>query len=143
MSVEEQLSSEENNSVNICVNQTTTKRKFPLNEVQWFADNHSTVMLDVTTDSEAALYRFNRLVQDLLRGTMKRNTFRPWEIELLLDIDSCELNGTNRRETLRRYQRAVKRQMEDGESVPMLLSEYLENRRSKKKPDSSNGNGRH
>ncbi len=98
-------------------------------------------MLDVTTDSEAVLYRFNRLVQDLLRGTMKRNTFRPWEIELLLDIDACDLNGSNRRETLRRYQRAVIRQMEGGGSTPMLLSEYLVNRRSRKKPDSSSGNG--
>ena len=91
-------------------------------------------MLDVTTDSEAVLYRFNRLIQDLLRGTMKRNTFRPWEIELLLDIVSCDLNGSNRRETLRRYQRAVKRQIEGGADAPMLLSEYLANRRSKKKP---------
>ncbi len=64
---------------------------------------------------------------------MKRNTFRPWEIELLLDIDACDLNGSNRRETLRRYQRAVKRQVERGAPKPMLLSEYLAKRKSKRR----------
>lgn len=94
-------------------------------------------MLDTTTESgEAVLFRFNKLIQELLRGTIKRNTFRAWEIEILLDIDSCEFNGSNRRETLRRYQRAVQRAMENGSERPMLFSEYLANRRTRKK----NGN---
>jgi len=96
-------------------------------------------MLDVTLDSEMVLYRFNRLIQELLRGVMKRNTFRQWEIELLLDINECDMNGANRRETLRRYQRAVQRQMENGEPAPMKFSEYLANRRTRRKKNPDNG----
>ena len=91
-------------------------------------------MVDGTTiDGEAVLHRFNRLIRELLQGAMKRNTFRPWEIEILLDIDTCDLNGSNRRETLRRYQRAVQRQMENGARAPMRLSEYLANRANRRK----------
>ena len=77
-------------------------------------------------DSEAVLAQFNRLIQELLRGNMHRNTFRPWEIELLLDIESCNLREASKREILRRYQKAVQRQMEKGARLPLKLSEYLE-----------------
>jgi hypothetical protein len=76
-------------------------------------------------DSETILAQFNRLMGDLLMGKLNRNTFRPWEIELLLDIQMCELREGQRRETLRRYQRAVQRQMDKGSRDPMKLSEYL------------------
>jgi hypothetical protein len=72
------------------------------------------------------LAQFNRLIQELLRGNMHRNTFRPWEIELLLDIESCNLRESSKRETLRRYQKAVQRHMEKGARLPLKLSEYLE-----------------
>src|ERR1700676_4716921 len=77
-------------------------------------------------DSDAVLAQFTRRIQELLRGSMHRNTFRPWEIELLLDIESCNLRESSKRETLRRYQKAVQRQMEKGARLPMKLSEYLE-----------------
>ena len=83
-------------------------------------------------DSDAILAQFNRLIQELLRGNMHRNTFRPWEIELLLDIESCPLRDSARRETLRRYQRAVQKHMEKGARLPLKLSEYLEAAKSKK-----------
>ena len=83
-------------------------------------------MHDSLPDSDAILAQYNRLVQELLRGNMHRNTFRPWEIELLLDIESCNLREASKRETLRRYQKAVQRQMEKGARLPMKLSEYLE-----------------
>jgi len=84
-------------------------------------------------DHESVLYRFNRLMAELLRGTINRNCFRPWEIDLLLDIESCDLRDSNRRETLRRYQRAVQRQMENGSVLPMKLSQYLLMRRTRGK----------
>ena len=90
-------------------------------------------MLDSRPDSEAILHRYNRLMRELLQGVIKRNCFRPWEIELLLDIEACDLRGANRRETLRRYQRAVQRQMENGGDCPMKLSQYLANLRSRRK----------
>lgn len=71
------------------------------------------------------LHQFNRLVQELLRGALNRNTFRPWEVELLLDIENCNLRDGARRETLRRYQKAVQRHMEKGATRPLKLSEYL------------------
>ena len=60
---------------------------------------------------------------------MNRNTFRPWEIDVLLDIETCNLRDSNRRETLRRYQKANQRHMEKGARLPMKLSEYLEAQR--------------
>ena len=93
-------------------------------------------MVETELNSEAVLLRFNKLIQELLRGTIKRNCFRPWEIELLLDIEACNLRGSNRRETLRRYQKAVQRQMEKGAPMPMTMSEYLSRRngRAHKEP---------
>src|SRR6266436_691532 len=89
-------------------------------------------MHDSLPDSDAVLAQFNRLMQELLRGTMHRNTFRPWEIELLLDIEACNLRETNKRDTLRRYQKAVQRQMEKGARLPLKLSEYLDALKSKR-----------
>jgi hypothetical protein len=83
-------------------------------------------------DSEAVLAQFNRLIQELLRGNMHRNTFRPWEIELLLDIEGCSLREANKRDTLRRYQKAVQRHMEKGAGSPLKLSEYLDGVKSKR-----------
>ncbi len=84
-------------------------------------------------DSETVLAQFNRLMQELLRGNMARNTFRPWEIDILLDIEGCQVREATKRETLRRYQRAVQRQMEKGARTPMKLSEYLEGLRARRR----------
>jgi hypothetical protein len=89
-------------------------------------------MHDSLPDSDAVLAQFNRLIQELLRGSMNRNTFRPWEVELLLDIEACNLRDSSRRETLRRYQRAVQHHMEKGARLPLKLSEYLEAVKAKK-----------
>jgi hypothetical protein len=83
-------------------------------------------MDDSLPDSDAVLAQFNRLIQELLRGNMHRNTFRPWEIELLLDIESCSMREASKRDMLRRYQKAVQRHMEKGARLPIKLSEYLE-----------------
>ena len=79
----------------------------------------------VGQDSEVIMNRFNKLLQELIRGTMTRNTFQPWEIDILLDIEACQLREVVRRETLRRYQKAVQRHMEKGAPLPLKLSEYL------------------
>lgn len=89
-------------------------------------------MHDSMPDSDAVLAQFNRLIQELLRGNMRRNTFRPWEVELLLDIETCNLRESAKRETLKRYQKAVQRQMEKGARLPMKLSEYLESVKAKR-----------
>ena len=86
-------------------------------------------MMDVVHDSEAVLNRFNKLMQELLAGSIHRNTFRPWEIEILLDIEACSLRDTLKRETLRRYQKAVQRSMERGAPKLLKMSEYLDQNR--------------
>jgi len=89
-------------------------------------------MIDVAQDAEVMLAQFNRLVQELLRGTMNRNCFRPWEIELLLDIESCNLRESSKRDTLRRYQKAVQRQVDKGATNLMKLSEFLDSQRTRR-----------
>jgi hypothetical protein len=87
-------------------------------------------MLAETENSEVMLNRFNRLLTELVRGNLNRNTFQPWEIEILLDIDACQIRDAVRRETLRRYHKAVQRAMERGAPKPFKLSQYLEGKKS-------------
>ena len=82
-------------------------------------------MFEDAASPEEILGQFNRLIRELMRGQINRNTFRPWEVRLLLDIEACQLRESAREKTLRRYQKAVQRQMEQGATAPMLLSEYL------------------
>jgi len=74
---------------------------------------------------ELMLNRFNRLIGELLRGAIVRTTFQPWEVELILDMQNCEIEARKRHEILRQYQRAVQKQMEFGPGPPMKLSEFL------------------
>lgn len=80
---------------------------------------------DDLVELELMLNRFRRLIGELMRGVVRRNTFEPWEIELLLDIQNCALDPRRRSDTLRAYQKAVERQLEAGPGPPMKLSEYL------------------
>ncbi|MGA2212687.1 MAG: hypothetical protein ABSH31_05375 [Bryobacteraceae bacterium] len=94
-------------------------------------------MLVQTVDSEARLNRFNRLMGELIRGAMNRNTFQPWEIDILLDIEACQILEPVKRETLRRYQKAVQRSMEKGAQMPLRLSEYLSGKKTPPPPASA------
>ena len=94
-------------------------------------------MYDSLPDSDAVLAQFNRLIQELLRGNIHRNTFRPWEIDVLLDIEGCSLRESAKRETLKRYQKAVQRHMEKGARLPLKLSEYLDNVKAKRAAQTS------
>ena len=74
---------------------------------------------------EIMLNRFNRLMGEILRGTIARNAFQPWEVAILLDLESCQLDRWRRTDILRQYQKAVDRQMQIGPGPPMKLSEFL------------------
>jgi hypothetical protein len=80
---------------------------------------------DEIEQRECQLNRFRRLVGEILRGEMTRNSFAPWEIDLLLDFDNCQLPSRRRLDVLRQYQRAVEKQMESGPGPPMKLSHFL------------------
>jgi hypothetical protein len=81
---------------------------------------------------ELMLNRFNRLMSEILRGAIVRTTFQPWEIELLIDMECCQLDPRRRQEILRQYQRAVERQLETGPGPPMKLSQFLQVRTTRR-----------
>lgn len=76
--------------------------------------------------STKLLQQFNGLMQELREGNLNRNSFRPWEVEILLDILTCDLEGPAMSQLVRRYQKAVQRQLGRGSHLPMRLSEYVE-----------------
>lgn len=74
---------------------------------------------------EIQLNRFKRLIGELLRGETNRNSFAPWEIDIMLDFDTCQLPSRRRLDIVRQYQHAVERQLELGDGPPMKLSHFL------------------
>ncbi len=81
---------------------------------------------------ELMLNRFNRLIGELMRGSIVRTTFHPWEVGLLLDMETCQIEPRKRQEILRQYQKAVQKQMETGPGPPMKLSEFLQLRMTRR-----------
>jgi len=84
-------------------------------------------------DLELMANRFDRLVKELLHGDVRRTCFQPWEVEFLLDLQECRLTPSRREEALRRYQKAVRRQLERGELPPVRFADYI-GRRAVKTP---------
>jgi hypothetical protein len=80
---------------------------------------------DELVDVELTLNRFNRLLGEVMRGALARNSFQPWEVEILMDLENCQLERRRRMDILRQYQRAVERQMFEAPGPPMKLSEFL------------------
>lgn len=76
-------------------------------------------------NSDFVLARFQRLMKDLRSGDWRRNSFEPWEIELLLDIAACDPEIQRRRALLERYQKAVEKRLANHCELPMKLSEYI------------------
>ena len=81
---------------------------------------------------ELTLNRFRRLLAEMTRGELPRNSYQPWEIGILLDFHDCVLPGKRRTEILRQYLRAVTRQMQSGPGPPMKLSEFLQLREQRR-----------
>jgi hypothetical protein len=85
----------------------------------------NTMAVEEPIDVELMLNRFNRLVGEVMRGALARNSFQPWEAAILMDLENCPLERRRRMDILRQYQRAVARQLMDGPGPPMKLSEFL------------------
>jgi len=73
------------------------------------------------------LTSFSQLVQELIGGVIRRHTFAPHELELLLDFQSCRIRKSARPEILRRYLKAVQQQLACDGSRPLRLSDFVEN----------------
>jgi hypothetical protein len=80
---------------------------------------------DELVTREVTLNRFKRLLAEVLRGHLTRNTFAPWEIDLLIDMEACQIQPRRREDIFRHYQRAVEKHMEAGADYPMKLSQFL------------------
>jgi hypothetical protein len=91
------------------------------------------MIADDLIELELVRNRFNRLMAELCRGEIARNSFQPWEVEILLDMETCELEPRKRLEILRQYQKAVQKQMERGNGPPLMkMSEYLQARSTRR-----------
>ena len=70
---------------------------------------------------------FCQLIQQLISGNVRRNTFTQWEMELLLDLQLVYLRKSARPEMLRRYLRAIQRQQATGNAAaPMRFSQFFQ-----------------
>ena len=78
--------------------------------------------------SSTTLAQFSILMDELLRTGMRRANFQSWEIDILLDIESCQIPGAAKRKALWEYQNAVEAELETGVSVPMRFSGFLKRR---------------
>jgi hypothetical protein len=74
---------------------------------------------------ELIFRRFERLLGGVMRGSLEYNLFQRWEVDLLLDMTECRLDGRRRTDILTQYRNAVSRQMRTGPGPPMKLSEFL------------------
>jgi len=79
-------------------------------------------------ETEVDLARFNRFIREILDGQLTRNTFRSWEVQLLLDLDACQEPASKRTELLRRYQKAVQSQSLRGTGKFVTFGQFLERR---------------
>jgi hypothetical protein len=82
-----------------------------------------------SSEAEAMFSRFSLLIDELTTGTIQRNKFERWEIDILLDAKACGF--TRPSAVLRRYREAVRRQLANGATVPMKLSEFLKSRKTR------------
>ena len=81
---------------------------------------------DDIIEIELMLNRFRRLIAELIRGAVVRQSFQPWEVAILLDIETCQIEPKRRLDLLRQYQRAVEKQLQSGPGPPMKFSEFLQ-----------------
>ena len=84
--------------------------------------------------------QFNRLIEELLSGNLKRSKFQHWEIDILVDMLGCTLPGAARSvNILRKYQKAIQQRIKEGARVPLKLSEYLELKGKSSRPPKALG----
>src|SRR5262249_51495720 len=81
---------------------------------------------DDIIELELMLNRFRRLIAELIKGTVARYSFQPWEVAILLDFETCRIEPKRRLETLRQYAKAVEKQLQSGPGPPMKFSEFLQ-----------------
>jgi hypothetical protein len=82
------------------------------------------------TSGGATAAQFNLLIEELLQGALRRGKYRPWEIDIILDIESANLRDSAKREALVEYQTSVQAELAAGAQLPLKFSEYIRLRKA-------------
>jgi hypothetical protein len=69
--------------------------------------------------------RFKRFMEGLLSGRLKKASFEPWEMALLLDLGSCPVVAGRRRVWLERYRDTVLKGFQRGFCQFPTVSEFI------------------
>ena len=77
------------------------------------------------------LASFSQLVQELITGSVRRHTFTPIELELLLDLQRSRLRKSSRPDALRRYLRAMNQHFAEQSSL-LRFAAFLERENGKR-----------
>jgi hypothetical protein len=85
-----------------------------------------------------SLVPFNQLIQELIGGSLRRHTFRTWEMELLMDLARCGVRRPSRSNMLRRYQKAVQEHFSGGDEAPLRLAEFLDREQTRRRQARAN-----
>ena len=99
-------------------------------------------MNEIRTD-RPELSSLNQLVHEIIGGGVRRNTFTQWELELLLDLQTCRIRKGARPEVLRRYLKAVQRHFADGALDPLRLTTFLELEEQRHQPPINRDSDKH
>ena len=91
------------------------------------------VMADPRAE-RAEMMSINRLVHEIIGGSVRRHTFSQWELELLLDLQTCRIRKSARAELLRRYVRAVQQHFSEGALAPLRLSAFVDKENQRSRP---------
>lgn len=83
------------------------------------------------TDPRFTFVSFSQLVQELISGTVRRHTFTPSELELLLDLQNSRIRKSSKPDVLRRYLRAAQAQFAQQASV-LRFSKFMERENASK-----------
>jgi hypothetical protein len=84
--------------------------------------------------SERALTSFSQLVQELIGGAIRRHTFSPSEVDLLLDLQTCRVRKSARADLLRRYLKAMQQQFTSDTSSLLRLADFVEREQQQRQP---------
>ncbi len=81
----------------------------------------------------AKIAQFSSLIQEVIGGQPRRCVFLPWELAILLDIESCWVRQASRADLLRRYQRVAYQHAATGAPEFLKFSEFLQRVRRKRR----------
>jgi hypothetical protein len=97
-----------------------------------FSEENPTCYLAELNMAYSDLMSFSQLVQEMIGGAVGRHTFSEWELELLLDLQSCRIRKSARPNLLRHYLKAVHQGFAEGASSPLRLASFVERHRRRR-----------